>query len=337
MSSKTENKTSLYLATWPFSKMADVEENTVNDRDDQFLSFLKKTSLENFKDAFIKQGVEKIEHLQDIDEEDAKEFGLSKIQLKRLKREYALWNAEKTKSAPPSSNATCSTGTTSYKTSSSSVVLSLRPGFKDFFHTRDGQGNIVVSSKALKVKYQNLWYDNPLNPFQTFSNRFILQMAEYRMQFSKSLRECELWCRRMRQQRISLMIASVQKCALSKWTPYYRGRSVWGLHQQMCERYPQVQSCLEAEDGQEVPRNMYDSLCKFTEGIEKAHNLAKEARQQCDEQIALCGTPVKEGEHEYTCYIKYQFLCIHAFTGITLTIISSTPIVHVLRCIYEII
>ena len=141
----------------------------------------------------------------------------------------------------------------------------------------------------------------------------------------------------MRQQRISLMIASAQKCALSKWTPYYRGRSVWGLHQQMCERYPQVQSCLEAEDGQEVPRNMYDSLCKCTEGIEKAHNLAKEARQQCDEQIALCGTPVKEGEHEYTCYIKYQFLCIHAFTGITLTIISSTPIVHVLRCIYEII
>lgn len=90
MSSKTENKTALYLATWPFSKMADVEENTVNDRDDQFLSFLKKTSLENFKDAFIKQGVEKIEHLQDIDEEDAKEFGLSKFQLKRLKREYAL-------------------------------------------------------------------------------------------------------------------------------------------------------------------------------------------------------------------------------------------------------
>ena len=105
----------------------------------------------------------------------------------------------------------------------------------------------------------------------------------------------------------------------------------------MCERYPQVQSCLEAEDGQEVPRNMYDSLCKFTEGIEKVHNLAKEARQQCDEQITFCGTPVKEGEHEYTCYIKYQFLCIHAFTGITLTIISSTPIVHVLRCIYEII
>ena len=28
MSSKTENKTALYFATWPFSKMADVEENT---------------------------------------------------------------------------------------------------------------------------------------------------------------------------------------------------------------------------------------------------------------------------------------------------------------------
>ncbi|XP_078355567.1 uncharacterized protein LOC144640240 [Oculina patagonica] len=63
----------------------------------------------------------------------------------------------------------------------------------------------------------------------------------------------------------------------------------------MCERYPEVQSCLEAEDGQEVPRCMYDSLCKFTEGIEKAHTFAKETKLKCDEQIALCGTPVKEG------------------------------------------
>lgn len=149
MSSKTEYKTE-YLAAWPFSKMADVEADTANDH--VFMSFLLKASLENFHDAFIKQGVEKIEHLQDIDEEDATEFGLSKIQLKRLKREYALWNADKTKSTPPPSSSNTSSGGTSYKTSSSSVVLSLRPGFKDFFHTRDGQGNIVVSAKALKIK-----------------------------------------------------------------------------------------------------------------------------------------------------------------------------------------
>lgn len=154
-----------------------------------------------------------------------------------------------------------------------------------------------MSAKSLWLKFKNLWYENPLNPVQTFSNSFILQMAEYYMQFSKNLRDCELWYRKMRQHRISLMVASSQPLVISKWSPYYRRQSVWGLHQEMCERYPEVQSCLEinAEDEQKVPRCMYDSLCKFTEGLEKAHTLANESLLKCDGEIASCAIPVKEG------------------------------------------
>ena len=67
---------------------------------------------------------------------------------------------------------------------------------------------------------------------------------------------------------------------------------------------------------------MYDSLCKFTEDIEKVHTLAKEALLKCDEQIKLCGTTVKEGEHKYNYYAKYPFLCIYTFSEIIFHIFS---------------
>ena len=57
---------------------------------------------------------------------------------------------------------------------------------------------IGVSIESLKRKYKALWYENPVNPTQIFSNSFILQMAAQRMQFEKTLRSCELWCRKQR-------------------------------------------------------------------------------------------------------------------------------------------
>ena len=85
-----------------------------------------------------------------------------------------------------------------YKTSTASKVISLPKTFKNFFETRDGQGNIVVSTEPLKRKFEDLWYENPCTPAQEFSNSIILQMAEQRMQHEKRKRDCELWCRKQR-------------------------------------------------------------------------------------------------------------------------------------------
>ena len=137
-------------------------------------------------------------------------------------------------------------GVTSYKTLSSSVVLSLRPGFKDFFsHQRWPRKYRGFKHSLIHLFYK--WLTTGCS-FQS-----LLENANFG----------HVWCQKMRQQRTSLVIDAAKKRVLSKWTPYYRSQSGWGLYQQMCERYPEVRSCLEAEDGQEVPRCMYNSLCKW--------------------------------------------------------------------------
>ncbi len=268
----------------------------IESNSEDFSAFLKRTSLEDYLNVFRKQGILKIEHFQDIEEEDAAVFGLSKFQWRRLKREFSDWKASK-KSGPNKDSATSASA--SYKTSTSSVVLPLLPGFKNYFQTRDGQGNIVVSARSLQNKFKNLWYQNPLNPFQNFSNSFILQMAEYRMQFSKSIRECELWCRKMRQQRVTLMIAAAEPNVIRNWTPYYKAQSVWGLYQQAGERYPEIQSYLDHAEGKDIPRQLFDFLCKYNYDLEKAKTFAKESLAKCEEQIASCTKePNKNGKNE---------------------------------------
>lgn len=221
---------------------------------------MNRISLEDYLNVFRKQGILKIEHFQDIEEDDFTVFGLSKFQWRRLKREFSDWKASK-ESGTKKDSAT--TACASYKTSTSSVVLPMHPGFKNYFQTRDGQGNIVVSARSLQNMFKNLWYQNPLNPFQNFSNSFILQMAEYCMYFCKSVRECELWCRKMRQQPVTLMIAAAQPSVVRNWTSYYKTQSVRGLYQQAGERYPEVQSFLDHDEGKEIPRQLFDFLCKY--------------------------------------------------------------------------
>ena len=74
-----------------------------------------------------------------------------------------------------------------FRTSSSSVVLTLPKVMKNFVQTCDRQGKVVVGTKSLKCQFKNL-YESPVYPTQVFSNSFILQMSAERIKFSSSKR-----------------------------------------------------------------------------------------------------------------------------------------------------
>lgn len=143
------NDIDINIANAPTSIVGELVESN----NEEFLGFLKRISLEDYLNVFRKQGILKIENFQEIEEDDSTVFGLSKFQWRRLKREFSDWKASK-KSGTNKDSAT--TACASYKTST--VVLPLHPGFKNYFQTRDGQGNIVVSARSLQDKFKNLWY-----------------------------------------------------------------------------------------------------------------------------------------------------------------------------------
>lgn len=227
--------------------------------DSEFLIFLRGIPLEDFYEMFVKSGVTKTENLEDVDENDAQGFGMSKFQAKRLTREFTAWKVRN------SSKQETSTNQLAYRVSNNSVVIPLHGGMRNFLKTRDGQGNIVVSATKLQEKFKQLWYKTPQNPAQELSNTFILQMAEYRLQFEKKLRSCELWCRNRRSERIEYLLSCAHPSVVAKWTSYYKKKSVEGLLQLTKQRFPEVEKLVlhyEKEKNLHVPRALYDSMEK---------------------------------------------------------------------------
>ena len=170
-------------------------------------SFLRSISLEHKFTILFENGLKEVGHLQDIQESDITQLSLTIFEFRRIRREIESWLKKKTQATAADKDASPSPRS-QYRTSSMSTVISLPKAFKNMIETRDGQGNIVVSNSSLKRKFKNLWYENPVNPTQVFSNSFILQMAEQRLQFEKSLRDCELWCRKQRSKRIRFLLAT---------------------------------------------------------------------------------------------------------------------------------
>ena len=123
---------------------------------------------------------------------------------------------------------------------SSSIVLSLPKVMKDFVQTRDGQGHVVVRTESLKSQFKNLYYESPVTPRQVFSKSFILQMAGERMKYSRSLRDCELWCRKERSKLINLLFGTAKSPTIDSWTPYYHKQSPYGILKIARSRYPDI-------------------------------------------------------------------------------------------------
>lgn len=157
-----------------------------------FYKWLKSAFLDKHYRRLSENGTTEICHLEDVKEDDAESLGLTKFKYRRLARLYADFKAQ----SEQCSHGKSATSKAAFKTSSSSIVLTLPEVIKDFVQTHDGQGHVVVRTESLKRKFKNLYYKSPVTPTQVFLNSFTLQMAGERMKYSSSLHDCELWCRK---------------------------------------------------------------------------------------------------------------------------------------------
>lgn len=205
------------------TNMAEASDITCDpeDGEDTLLSWLKRASLEKYQTTFAENDITEIAHLEDVKEEDAISLGLTKFEARRLACVYTDWKTTQEKSRCGKETAKVGAKVT-YKTSTSSVVLSLPPVMKNFVETRDGMGNVVVSTGSLRSKFSNLWYESPVCPRQTISNSFILQIASERFKYSKNLRDCEPWCQKERSKRIALLFGIVKGATLDNWSPHFK-------------------------------------------------------------------------------------------------------------------
>ena len=145
-------------------------------------------------------------------------------------------------------------------------------------------GNVVVRTDSLKKQFKNLWHENPQNPSQIFSNSFILHMAAERMKFSKSLRDCELWCRKERGKRVPILMATSKSPVIDTWSPYYKRLSIYGQLEDLNKKFPIAQPLLQQEVTN-VSLSSYEILCKYLEGLHATHEFAKSVMQQCNNSI----------------------------------------------------
>ena len=256
-----------------------------------FYKWLKGASLDKHYRRLSENGITEICHLEDVKEDDAESLGLTKFEHRRLARLYADFKAQ----SEQCSHGKSASSKAAFKTSSSSVVLSLPKVMKDFVQTRDGQGHVVVRTESLKRQFKNLYCESPVTPTQVFSNSFILQMAGERMKYSSSLRDCELWCRKERSKRTNLLLGTAKSPTIDSWTPYYQNQSPYGILKIARSRYPDI-AALE-ENGVQPVKSQYAHLCKFFERCQDSLALANKNEANCQQEIeqTLKGTTIREG------------------------------------------
>ena len=283
--------------------MADINANLADEQDEAncaFLSWLKNASLDKHHAVFLENGIREISHLQDVNEADATTLGLTKFEFRRMARCLSEYRDSQQRSRAQ----TTELNTALYRPSTESKVVSLPPGMRNFVQTRDGMGNIIVSTKSLQRQFPNLWYESPVSPKQTISNTFILKMAAERLKFSKSQKDCEAWCRNQRPKRIQLIYGITKSPAIDNWSPHLKMQSVYGLIEMAKARYPEI---VAFQNANKLPgRKHYDNVCNFVEKCQNAISLAHKNINICEreikqtEKITEGKTKIIEGKYNNT-------------------------------------
>ena len=99
-----------------------------------FYKWLKSAFLDKHYRRLSGNGTPEICHLEDVKEDDAESLRLTKFKYRRLARLYADFKAQ----SEQCSHGKSATSKAAFKTSSSSIVLTLPEVMKDFVQTRDG-------------------------------------------------------------------------------------------------------------------------------------------------------------------------------------------------------
>lgn len=252
-------------------------------------NWLQKNALSAYFGKMTECGITSVKHIQDVTEEDAQaDVGMTKFEARRLFRAFVEWKAteEKKRKQQPSN-------VPRLVTNNQAVVVTLPPAFQGFIATRDGGKSVVVSSQTLQKKWHNLWYNTPLNPFQEASNSFILKMCESRQYRFPNQRSCELWARKERESRISLLLAV--KKNTNAWTQYYKKKSIYGVISLLQTKYPMVGALTEDN----IASGEYECCISYKEAMDDLNKTLKENEDKCEAAISETLNPsgsVKSGE-----------------------------------------
>ena len=256
-------------------------------------AWLETNSLAMYFNNMKKNGLTCISHLEDITEGDAQsDLGMTKFQARRLLRLFNDWKAQR--SHEKKGKVQQSTSFPALVTNDKAVVVHLPPAFQGFVGTRDGEKSVVVPTQTLAKKWKNLYYNNPLNPFQKISNNFVLTMCEPHQHNFKSLRECEQWARQERDVRITILLALEKNT--KGWTPYYKKKSIYGVLSTLQEKHPLV-AALNTESVRKID---YESCVEFKEDIENLSTIIKKHQETVDKAVAdtlLPSGSVKSGDN----------------------------------------
>ena len=278
-----------------FEVNTDSQKETTSSNESQCPESLEKWLQKNVLSAHFEKmsecGITRVSHLQDVAEEDAvSDVGMTKFEARRLIRAFKEW--KETQEKKKNRQAVNVPG---FVTNSQAVVVTLPPAFQGFVATRDGGKSIVVSSHTLPKKWQYLWYNTPLNPFQEASNSFILKMCESRQHIFANQRSCELWARKEREKRISLVLA-VEKNTKA-WTQYYKQKSIYGTISLLQNKYPIVDALTEDR----IARGDYECCVNYKEAIDALNIKLQEHEDNCEASISAtlnASGNVKSGETE---------------------------------------
>ncbi|CAB4003027.1 Hypothetical predicted protein [Paramuricea clavata] len=233
-------------------------------------------------------------HLQDVNEGDATILGLTKFEFRRLERCFSEYQDSHLRSLAQSREL----NTALYRPSTQSKVVSLPPGMKNFVQTRDGMGNIIVSTKSLQGQFKNLTVSG--TNLQCPLNRLYLILSSWKWQlnvssFQRTRRIARLGVE-INAPKGSQMIYGITKSpAIDNWSPHLKMQSVYGLIEMTMERYPDIVAFQNANKS--PGKKNYDNLCSFVENFQNAISLAQKNINVCEREIRQTEkTSVTEGK-----------------------------------------
>ncbi len=187
--------------------------------DESASKLLMEYRLEHYKDGFADLGVANERDFLDVTEDDAKQFGMKTLEMRRF-----VSMKEKLRNIPSGSEQQQNQSTQSSK-------ISVPLPSQAF-----AQSHISVTEEELKAKYQAYFYLSPQNLRQNYINSFILKMCSANSWLFGREKDREKWIREERELRWNTYLSIAHKEEVGGETAYYKKQNIdYRMHQTLKE------------------------------------------------------------------------------------------------------
>ena len=252
---------------------------------ESLIEWLSAIDLQRYVDHLNNLGVSRVIHLQDVEEDDLKDIGMSQIEIRRFRRKYNETESENRPSTSPNAKA---------KAKNISIKLP-----SHVF----GKKELDQSEELLQKKYKELYYVNPQNIKQKMSNSFILKMcasAQWRFEHMKDLNS---WAREERSMRTAFMLSLSPTELIAKESIHIKKQNIPFRLEEITTSYKDIYVlCLS----QKPPPDMkFERFVKAKEEIEDLLNWIGDAVNNSEKKYeSVKGKEGRKEEAEFWLKIK---------------------------------